>query len=323
MSDEENEGDIEEHREEHIDLASKPNTTSAVWNYFGIKTDSLGNPLTSQREKPVCKLCQKLIPAKGSNTSNLFKHLENNHPEEFAEARRASKGHVKQPTRQPTIKEAIDRLKPYPANSSRAQELNRAVASFIASEMQPYQVVEKPGFKKMISKLDPKYQLPTRKYFSHNEIPRMYNEVVERVKEDISYIKYFAATTDLWTSIANHPYLSCTIHYINEMWELKSYCLDTVPLFADHTGTNLSEALQEVFSNWGLDSTKLVATTTDNGANFIAAFSCLEWQRVSCFGHNLDLAIGKVLKLDRAHKVVTKCHSLIEVFNRSWKKIEI
>ena len=96
-----------------------------------------------------------------------------------------------------------------------------------------------------------------------------------------------------------------------------------MPLFADHTSTNLSEALQEVLSNWGLDTAKLVATTTDNGSNFITAFSYLEWRRVSCFGHNLDLAISKVLKLDRVQKVVTKCHSLIEVFSRSWKKIEI
>ena len=104
--------------------------------------------------------------------------------------------------------------------------------------MQPYQIVEKSRFKKMINKLDPKYHLPTRKYFSHNKIPHMYSEMVKRVKTDISNIKYFAATTDLLTSTANYPYLSCTIHYINEAWELKSYCLDTVPLFVDHTGIN-------------------------------------------------------------------------------------
>ena len=267
----------------------------------------------------MCKLCEKVVPAKGSNTSNLFKHLETSHPEAYSEARKATR--VKNmDMKQPTIEETIDKTKLYNPNSSRAQELNRAVASFIASEMQPYQILEKPGFKKMISKLDPKYQLPTRKYFSNNEIPRMYSKTVEKVKEDISTIKYFAATMDLWTSTANHPYLSCTIHFINEMWELKSYCLDTVPLFTDHTGTNLSETLQEILSNWGLDPGKLVATTTDNGSNFIAAFSCLEWQRVSCFGHNLDLAISKALKLDRVQKVIAKCHRLVEVFSRSWKK---
>lgn len=109
---------------------------------FGIKIDSLGNPVTSELEKPVCKLCQKAIPAKGSNTSSLFKHLENNHPEEYVEARKATlhgKGHMKQPT----IKETVDKLKPYHTNLARAQELNCAVAGFIVSKMQPYQIVEK------------------------------------------------------------------------------------------------------------------------------------------------------------------------------------
>ena len=46
----------------------------------------------------------------------------------------------------------------------------------------------------------------------------------------------------------------------------------------------------------------------------------VEWQLVSCFGHNLDLAISKALKLDRVQKVIAKCHSLVEVFSRSWKK---
>jgi len=43
----------------------------------------------------------------------------------------------------------------------------------------------------------------------------------------------------------------------------------------------------------------LVGTTTDNGLNFIAAFNLLDWPRISCFGHNLDLAINKVLKIHR------------------------
>ena len=99
--------------------------------------------------------------------------------------------------------------------------------------------------------------------------------------------------------------------------------MDTAPLFADHTGTNLSEMLQEVLSNWGLDPGKLAATTIDNGSSFIAVFSCLEWQHVSCFGYNLDLAVSKVLKLGRVQKVTAKCHRLVEVFSRSWKKNRI
>ena len=35
--------------------------------------------------------------------------------------------------------------------------------------------------------------------------------------------------------------------------------------------------------------------TTDSGANIVAAFRIVEILRISCFGHNLDLAINKGL----------------------------
>ena len=36
-------------------------------------------------------------------------------------------------------------------------------------------------------------------------------------------VEYFSATTDLWTSAAG--YITFTCHFINQHWELKSYCL--------------------------------------------------------------------------------------------------
>ena len=52
----------------------------------------------------------------------------------------------------------------------------------------------------------------------------------------------------------------------------------------------------------------------------MAAFQSLEWERIGCFGHNLDLSIGKALKFDRVETVIRKCHKLVELFSRSWKK---
>ena len=75
-----------------------------------------------------------------------------------------------------------------------------------------------------------------------------------------------------------------------------------------------------MLGNWCLDLAKLVATTTDNGSNFIAAFNSLEWIRISCFKHNLDLAINKALNVERVHRDVKRSCSLVEVFSRSWKK---
>ena len=178
----------------------------------------------------------------------------------------------------------------------------------------------KPGFKQMIKKLDPKYAVPTWKYFSQTEIPMLYAQVMETVKQNFQHAQNFAATTDLWTSAADHPYLSLTVHFITTKWDLKSYCLDTVPLLSDHTDQNIAETLKDVLANWNLDHNKLVVTTTDNGSNFVAAFQGLEWERISCFRHNLDLSISKALKFEHVETVIRKCHKLVELFSRSWKK---
>ena len=133
-------------------------------------------------------------------------------------------------------------------------------------------------------------------------------------------MKYCAAKANMWTSCAKHLYLSYTVHFIDGAWSLQSFLLDTVPLFEDHTGQNIAEAFQDILANWSLTPDNLVATTTDNGSNFVSALQILDWTRLSCFGHNLDLAINKSLVSTHIQRAVSRCHSLIELFNRSWKK---
>ena len=50
------------------------------------------------------------------------------------------------------------------------------------------------------------------------------------------------------------------------------------------------------------------------------AFRNIAVLRVSCFGHNLDLAIKKVLSFLRVQQALARCHSLVKLFHRSWKK---
>lgn len=89
--------------------------------------------------------------------------------------------------------------------------------------MQPLYMVEKPGFRHLVSTLDLKYNLPSWKYFTKKEIPRLYSQVRDEVvMPKLREMKYFAATSDLWTSSAKHPYLSYTIHFIDDAWSLQS-----------------------------------------------------------------------------------------------------
>jgi len=306
-------GDIDD-----LMLVSKRKVKSAVWNYFGLKGDKSGKPLKEDIDKPICKLCKKPISAKRANTTNLFVHLQEHHPVAYSEIAPPSN---KQVQKHLTLKDVMDRGKKYDSKSTRACELNKAVAYYLAKDMHPIYSVERPGFKRLVAKLDPKYVLPSRNYFSETEIPGLYNEVRDNVVyPKIQEAEYFSSTTYLWTSCAAHPYLTLTIHFVDKDWTLQSFCLDTIPLFEDYTGQNISEAVKDIYQNWNLPVSGLVATTTDNGSNFVSAYKQLHWVRLSCFGHNLDLAINKSLNNPKAQQAIRKCHSLIELFHRSWKK---
>ena len=162
---------------------------------FGLEADKHGIILPEEEERPICRTCKKAVPTKGGNTSNLLTHLRDHHPDLHAETiPHCSHTSTK---RQPTLHDVIDKTKKYDPKSSQAQQLNRAVAYYIAKDMPSFYTVEKPGFRNLIHTLDPKYNRPSRKYFTKQEIPRMYGEVKEVVKAKVRGAKHFAATIDL------------------------------------------------------------------------------------------------------------------------------
>ena len=221
---------------------------------------------------------------------------------------------------QQSIDSSLARATKYSRDSPHHKDITRSIAYHIGKDGVPLSTVERPGFVRMIQKLNPRYDLPSRKHFSKQAIPTLYCEIRDVVISDLKDICEYALTTDLWTSCATEPYLTVTLHYINSDWELKSVCLQTVSLLKDHTGQNIADCLIEVLANWNLNLRNLVAATTDSGSNVVAAFAILEGMRISCFGHNLDLGVKKALSDARIQRALARCKSIVSVFNRSWKK---
>ncbi|GAA6084883.1 ceramide transfer protein isoform X1 [Tachysurus ichikawai] len=79
----------------------------------------------------------------------------------------------------------------------------------------------------------------------------------------------FFTTTDLWSSRTTEPYISLTVHFVDEEFELKSRCLQTS--YFDYTGENIAMGLREALAAWDLREERQVAMTTDNGTNVVKA----------------------------------------------------
>ena len=169
------------------------------------------------------------------------------------------------------MEESIARSAKYLPDSAQAKESNRAVTYHIAKDSMPISIVERPGFKYMLLKLNPRYQTPSRRHFTDYEIPQLYSHVKDNiVAESLKEVNFFAATTDLWSSDSCHPYLTLSVHFISTNWDLiKSFYLDTAALYEDHTGRNIADAVTDIFDDWRLQVKNFVAATTDNRSNMI------------------------------------------------------
>ena len=72
----------------------------------------------------------------------------------------------------------------------------------------------------MLERFDPKYMLPTHKYFSKVAIPSLYVRTRETVTSELQGVEYFAATADMWSSNTLEPNMSYSVHYAAADWTL-------------------------------------------------------------------------------------------------------
>ena len=121
---------------------------------------------------------------------------------------------------------------------------------------------EKEGFKALLRKFNPKYDLQSRNCFSWITLPALYSETHEKLETLLGRdeIKYFSSTTDLWLSNATEPYLGYSIHYINKRTRvLHSACLQVSYIPECHTTISLNKALAHTIEQWHLDASKMLA----------------------------------------------------------------
>ena len=133
----------------------------------------------------------------------------------------------------------------------------------------PISVVNKTGFKAMLWKFNPRYQLPNCNHFSKVSIPELVAETKGYIEKEVveGDVEYFSATTELWTSAAGDLYITFTCHFIDQHWELKSCCLQTHYLPQDHIATNIKEVLTETLELWKLETATIVGITADSRSN--------------------------------------------------------
>lgn len=329
-------------------LSRKRNASSApaqasrmknlIWNYaIRIKTEKSD---TASCKIPNCK--KSFIICKGSAYPVKY-HLEKDHPKLYAQFLKDVKqqqeeqqqvseeilqAEVELQTEMKRPKTTIAQYFPskYPLGDKRQLKFDKTVIEYLVETSLPFAHVESEGFKNFVANLDPRVNIKCGKTFSSLKLPKLYKamkvEMNTKTKKDFAIDIGVSFTTDCWTSRANDPFLSLTLHYISPEWELVRFLVACIPFEGRHTAQRLAGALDETIQTiFGLSmdpvkSPKVVVH--DAAANMKATIprSTLGLKSFICLDHRLQTMLKKIFKsipglddlMKQATKLATKCH---------------
>lgn len=177
-------------------------------------------------------------------------HLEKHHAQNFSLLMQNQQREQPNSSSQPSDEEPTGNVKrrkvgpldyafpmPLKRGSPKWTAITQSITNYLVGSMAPIRTVELQSFKEMVRVLQPGYEVPSRKYFSETAIPNAYSSKVQAVRKEMSSSIHYSVTSDAWTSDINmNPYISLTIHFINEEYEFISRNLATVYAPEDHTG---------------------------------------------------------------------------------------
>lgn len=195
--------------------------------------------------------------------------------------------------------------------------VNNLLVSFIVQDLQPLSVVENRGFCALVRCLDQRVILPCRSTITNRLLPKIYEEVKAGLLKQLALVKNVCLTTYLWSSKSKSSFMTFTVHFMNEKFEIMSKALLTVNVPENHTSVNLKIRIGNVIEEWSLTG-KVSYIITDNAVNIVKAVNDSSIGNIPCFAHTLSLVVKSAMeKLDSINDLVKKCRECVTYFRQS------
>jgi len=322
---------------------SQSRKRSSIWMHF--------NKNIKSNDKAECNICKAKISIRAGSTNNLHRHLKTQHPTvQVAELRQQDSNNndddqgndgastSAEPTTTSSQSSTSTLLPGQTPTSShrttgtipktkqtylhnyvapvitpmRQGKIDEELAKMIATDFQPFKIVEDKGFKRYSNALNPSYTLPSRKTISQT-VANMYQKEAASLKERVSKLSAVCLTIDCWTSRATTSFMAVTCHFIED-FKMSSCLLDCFEISDRHTAENLAKNILNVAKDWKVED-KVVCCVTDNAANITKAIQITKWTHLPCLAHTINLIARDSLK--GLKPILDKVKEAVEYFHRS------
>ena len=107
--------------------------------------------------------------------------------------------------------------------------------------MMPLNVVHCVGFRKMVEKLNPQYELPSCKIMTQKMLADLKDT---QLLPTLQSADFCALTTDCWSSIGCTSYIGVTVHFLSTDWQYHRFVLENYELAVSHTAETWERPLR-------------------------------------------------------------------------------
>lgn len=263
---------------------------SAVWRHFEIcQTDN---------KVAICNLCKAQVMRGGVkqqsfNTTNMITHLKSRHPEQHQDFLKSKTEKMPAKTHQQPLLQSFDKARKYSSDHPKVKDLNDKIIEFIALDNQPFSVVEDVGFRRLMMHLEPRYAMPSRRYFSDVALPELQSVVASQIEKLLAGACHISFTTDIWTSsVSPVSMLSLTAQWIDEDFTLKKAVLHSQECSGSHTAAAIAFAFESMFGKWKIERERVHVVLRDNARNMAKAMMEFGVTSLPCMAHSLQLAVN-------------------------------
>ena len=163
-------------------------------------------------------------------------------------------------------------------------EINTIVAHAFYATGIPLATIENSFFIEALRKLNPEYQLPSRKILSTTLLQKEYKQVSTSIKNQVKNANYVCLISDGWTNIHQESIVNFMVTTPQPIfWK----ALETKE--CSHTGQFIAEKFDDVIKEIGIS--KIAAVITDNASNMKKAHEILhkKFPNIIFLGNNFNL----------------------------------
>lgn len=149
--------------------------------------------------------------------------------------------------------------------------VDKLITNFVVKGMHALSTVEQPEFIELVTGLCCSATVMSRRTLGRR-IDDSFNDKLQQIKDTIAKVQTVCTTADVW-STPKRSFMGVTCHWIDpELLIRKSAALACRRFTGAHTYDRIAELLCDINDEFALSPTKVIATVTDNGANFVKAF---------------------------------------------------